>query len=89
MPRGQKTTNVKQKQYCNKLNKNIKNGPHYKEKRLFFLKKENTLNSLSPFLVPYLAKLIRKHWYHLLWHWHGVQTTQALTCETGPYSNPS
>ena len=28
MPHGQKNQSIKQKQYCNKLNKNFKNGPH-------------------------------------------------------------
>ena len=31
MPWGQKSENVKQKQYCNKLNKDFKNGPHRKK----------------------------------------------------------
>ena len=30
MPRGQKKQNIKQKQYCNKFNKEFKNGPHQK-----------------------------------------------------------
>ena len=28
MPRGQKKQNIKQKQYCNKFNKDFKNVPH-------------------------------------------------------------
>ena len=31
MPRGQKNQNIKQKQYCNKFNKDFKNGPHQKK----------------------------------------------------------
>ena len=31
MPRGQKNQSIKQKQYCNKLNKDIKNGKHPKK----------------------------------------------------------
>ena len=30
MPWGQKKQNIKLKQYCNKLNKDFKNGPHQK-----------------------------------------------------------
>ena len=30
-PWGQKSENVKQKRYCNKLNKDFKNGPHQKK----------------------------------------------------------
>ena len=30
---GQKTQNIKQKQYCNKFNKDFKNGPHQKKKK--------------------------------------------------------
>ena len=32
MPLSQKNQNIKQKQYCNKFNKNFKNGPHQKKK---------------------------------------------------------
>jgi len=28
MPHGQKNQSIKKKQYCNKCNKNFKNGPH-------------------------------------------------------------
>ena len=31
MPHCQKTKNIKQKQYCNKFNKDFKNGPHQKK----------------------------------------------------------
>ena len=31
MPHGQKTQNIKQKQYCNKFNKDFKNGPQQKK----------------------------------------------------------
>ena len=34
MPHDQKTKNMKQKQYCNKFNKDFKNGPHQKKKIL-------------------------------------------------------
>ena len=34
MPRRQKNQNIKQKQYCNKFNKDFKNGPHQKKKSL-------------------------------------------------------
>ena len=34
MPHGQKSQNIKQKQYCNKFNKDFKNGPHQKTKIL-------------------------------------------------------
>ena len=30
VPRGQKNHNIKRKQYCNKFNKDFKNGPHPK-----------------------------------------------------------
>ena len=30
MPLSQKNQNIKQKQYCNKFNKDFKNGPHQK-----------------------------------------------------------
>ena len=33
MPRGQKTKNMKQKQYCSKFNKDFENGPHQKKKK--------------------------------------------------------
>ena len=39
-----KPKNIKQKQYCNKFNKDFKNGPHQKKKSL---KKKKTLSSLS------------------------------------------
>ena len=29
----QKTKNIKQKQYCNKFNKDLNNGPHQKKKK--------------------------------------------------------
>ena len=35
---GPKNKNIKQKQYCNKFNKDFKNGPHQKKKKK--LKKE-------------------------------------------------
>ena len=31
---GGKKQNIKQKQYCNKFNKDFKNGPHQKKKKL-------------------------------------------------------
>ena len=31
MPCRQKNQNIKQKQYCNKFNKDLKNGPHQKK----------------------------------------------------------
>ena len=34
-PRSQ---NIKQKQYCNKFNKDFKNGPHQKKKKIFKIK---------------------------------------------------
>ena len=34
MPCGQKSQNIKQKQHCNKFNKDLKNGPHQKTKIL-------------------------------------------------------
>ena len=40
MPHGQKNQNVKQKQYCNKFNKDFKNGPHQKK----VLKKKKSLH---------------------------------------------
>ena len=42
MPPGQ---NRKQKQSCNKFNKDFKNGPY--QKKFFFLKKENELDELT------------------------------------------
>ena len=36
-----KNQNIKEKQYCNKLNKDFKNGPH--QKKNFFSKKEQHL----------------------------------------------
>ena len=41
MPHGQKNQNIKQKQYCNKFNKDFKNCPHQKKKNL---KKQNKTN---------------------------------------------
>ena len=35
-----KNQNIKQKQYCNKLNKDFKNGPHQKKKKNFKEKEE-------------------------------------------------
>ena len=35
-----KNQNIKQKQYCNKLNKDFKNGPHQKKKKKNLLEKE-------------------------------------------------
>ena len=32
---GPKNKNIKQKQYCNKFNKDFKNGPHQKKKKKF------------------------------------------------------
>ena len=37
-PQGQNTKNIKQKQYCNKFNKDFENGPH-KKKSLKYIKK--------------------------------------------------
>ena len=34
MPHHQKTKNIRQKQYCNKFNKDFKNGPHQKKNLL-------------------------------------------------------
>ena len=31
MPQGQKSQKIKQKQYCNRFNKDFKNGPHPKK----------------------------------------------------------
>ena len=36
-----KNQSIKQKQYCNKFNKDFKNGPH--QKKIFFFKKEADL----------------------------------------------
>ena len=33
MSQGQQNQNIKQKQYCNKFNKDFKNGPHQKKNR--------------------------------------------------------
>ena len=44
MPWGQKSENVKQKQYCNKLNKDFKNSPH--RKKYWGDKKGNRCTSL-------------------------------------------
>jgi len=34
MPNGQKTKTLKKKKYCNKINKDFKNGPHQKKKNI-------------------------------------------------------
>ena len=34
-----KNQNIKQKQYCNKFNKNFKNGPHLKKKVFLIINK--------------------------------------------------
>ena len=44
MPHGQKNQNVRQKQYCNKFNKDFKNGPH--QEKTFFLKKGDKQHTL-------------------------------------------
>ena len=33
MPNGQKTKTLKKKKYCNKINKDFKNGPHQEKKK--------------------------------------------------------
>ena len=42
MPRGLKNQNIKRKQYCNKFNKDFKNGPHQKKKRNLKKEKKST-----------------------------------------------
>ena len=37
MPHGQKTKNIKQKQCCNKSNKDFENGPHQKNRKKYIL----------------------------------------------------
>ena len=44
---GPKTQNIKQRQYCNKFNKDFKNGP-YQKKKIFKKKKE----CLSRLVLP-------------------------------------
>ena len=44
MPHSQKYQSIEQKQYCNKFNKDFKNGPHQKKKNL---KKKRTPQFLS------------------------------------------
>ena len=41
-----KNQNIKQKQYCNKFNKDFKNGPHPKKKKIFKKKKAVLLRTL-------------------------------------------
>ena len=36
-----KNQNIKQKQYCNRFNKDFKNGPHQKKKKILKKKKRN------------------------------------------------
>ena len=45
MPHGQKNKNIKQKQYCNKFNKDFKNDPHQKKKKIFKKKEKETQTS--------------------------------------------
>ena len=55
MPQGQKNQNIKQKQYCNKVNKDFKNGPHLK----ILKRKKKDLAQLCSLEVLYkLAKHI-------------------------------
>ena len=42
MPRGQRVNTIKQKQYCNKFNKDFKNGPGHKN-----LKKKKKIQQLK------------------------------------------
>ena len=44
-----KNQNIKQKQYCNKFNKDFKNGPHQKKKKIFKKKIQN--NSSTGYTV--------------------------------------
>ena len=43
MPRGQKAKHEKQKQYCNKFNKDFKNGLHQKQTKKTLYKKNRTV----------------------------------------------
>ena len=56
MPCGQKTKNIKQKQYCNKFNKDFKNCPHQKslKKNLKKKKKKKPLKALHPVSIQVL-----------------------------------
>ena len=55
MPRGQKYQNIKHKQYCNKFNEDIKNGPHKKKK---ILKKKNSPAKTYPMIGSVKACIV-------------------------------
>ena len=66
MPCGQKTKNIKQKQYCNKFNKDFKNCPHQKS-----LKKNLKENWLDLLAVQGTLKSLLQHYSSktsILWY---------------------
>ena len=51
-PHGQKTKNIKQKQYCNNFNKDFKNGPHAKKNLKKKQRRELSLNHCAWAMGP-------------------------------------
>ena len=55
---GPKNQNIKQKQYCNKLNKDFKNGPHQKKKKIIKINKFKKFTLISQVLYcAYVSKI--------------------------------
>ena len=59
MPRGQENQNIKQKQYCNKFNKDFKSGPHQKNKQT---NKQNQNQSLATHKSKICKLKKKKNW---------------------------
>ena len=56
----QKNQNTKQKQYCNRFNKDFRNGPHKKKKSLKKIKWKITQRDDVLMVIP--ANFLRAHW---------------------------
>ena len=54
-----KEQNIKRKQYCNKLSKDFKNGPHQKKKNIFKKKMKKEHPSLAR--VIFILDLVTAH----------------------------
>ena len=84
-----KYQNIKQKQYCNKFNKDFKNGPH--QKKIFkkcwrvYIKLVNC--TVRKYILITLLKNVK--WSRHVLHWSGMTMLSALIKLTGQSPNLS
>ena len=74
-----KTQNIKQKQYCNKFNKDFKNGPHQK-KKTNFKKEKKEPQCLLAFIWWFCCYIYFNYLYPFFWEWTFINILGPLKC---------